>query len=99
MMTEERIYTNQWGDNCPVGLRGAKSGRKIGGYALKFDRLSQNLGGYVERIAPSFANQSRADGWPGVVCRYQHDDAFLLGSTGSGTLQCSVDSAGLPYEV
>ena len=99
-MTEERIYTSQWRDDpCPVGLRDAKSGRMIGGYALKFNRQSENLGGYRERIAPSFTNQSRAEGWPGVLCRYQHDDGFLLGSTSSGTLTCSVDDVGLLYEV
>jgi HK97 family phage prohead protease len=98
-MTQERIYTDQWRDPCPVELRSSKSGRMIGGYALKFNRLSQNLGGYIERIAPSFTNQSRADGFAGVVCRYNHSDELLLGTTSSGTLQCSVDDTGLLYEV
>jgi len=95
----ERIYTSQWKVPCPVELRSGKDSRMIGGYALKFDRLSQNLGGYVERIAPSFANQSRADGWPDVVCRYNHNDELLLGTTRSGTLQLSTDDVGLFYEV
>jgi HK97 family phage prohead protease len=95
----ERIYTSQWKVPCPVELRAGKDSRMIGGYALKFDRLSQNLGGYVERIAPSFANQSRSDGWPDVVCRYNHNDELLLGTTRSGTLKCSIDDVGLFYEV
>lgn len=95
----ERLYTSQWRVPCPVELRSSKSGRMIGGYALKFDRLSQNLGGYVERIAPSFTNQARADGWPDMVCRYNHNDELLLGTTRSGTLQCSTDDVGLLYEV
>jgi HK97 family phage prohead protease len=95
----ERIYTAQWGKPCPVEVRADGNGRMIGGYALKFDRLSQNLGGYRERIAPSFANKSRADGWPEVVCRYNHSDELVLGTTGSGTLKCSIDETGLFYEV
>jgi HK97 family phage prohead protease len=71
----------------------------IGGYALKFNKRSQNLGGYIEVIAPSFTNQSRADGWPDVVCRYNHNDELLLGTTRSGTLQLSADDVGLLYEV
>lgn len=71
----------------------------IGGYALKFERHSQNLGGYVERIAPSFTSQSRSEGWPDVVCRYNHNDELLLGTTRSGTLQLSVDDVGLIYDV
>lgn len=47
----------------PVKLR-ASSGnsRSIGGYAAMFNRQSENLGGFVERVAPSFFNKSRADG-------------------------------------
>jgi HK97 family phage prohead protease len=71
----------------------------IGGYAAKFDRLSQNLGGFVERIAPGFFNKSRGDGWPGVVARYNHDDNQLLGTSRAGTLRLGVDEVGLTYAV
>ena len=61
-MTEtERLAT------CgPVEVRAGIAGesRSIGGYALLFNSYSENLGGYFERIAPSFPNKSRADGWP-----------------------------------
>jgi HK97 family phage prohead protease len=50
-------------------------------------------------ISASFPNKSRADGWPGVVCRYNHDDEFLLGTTRSGTLRLSIDETGLNYDV
>lgn len=98
---EERVYTSQWKAPCPVELRarGDGSGRIIGGYALKFDKRSQNLGGYIERIAPSFVNDSRSEGWPDVVARYNHNDELLLGTTRSGTLQLSTDDIGLLYEV
>jgi len=82
-----------------VELRADGDGRNIGGYALKFDTYSQNLGGYVERIAPCFPNRARSEGWPGLVCRYNHKDDFLLGSVQSGTLRMGLDEIGLSYEV
>lgn len=36
-----------------VQVRKDADGERLGGYALKFNRLSQNLGGFVERIAPA----------------------------------------------
>lgn len=78
---------------------GADNKMTIGGYAAKFDRLSQNLGGFVERIEPTFFNKSRGDGWPGVVARYNHDDNQLLGTTRAGTLRLSIDEVGLDYGV
>jgi len=92
--SRERIYTAG-----VVELRADGDGRNIGGYALKFDTYSQNLGGYVERIAPCFPNRARSEGWPGLVCRYNHKDDFLLGSVQSGTLRMGLDEIGLSYEV
>jgi HK97 family phage prohead protease len=82
----------------PVELRVAGS-RLIGGYAAVFNSRSQNLGGFFEMIAPSFFNKSRADGWAGAVCRYEHDDKYLLGSTRGNTLRLNVDETGLDYTV
>lgn len=99
----ERIFTNMFvKEGSPIQVRSASNGapsRVIGGYASVFNRYSENLGGFVERVAPSFFNKSRADGWPGVVCRYNHQDNFLLGATRSGTLQLSIDETGLNYNV
>jgi len=76
--------------------------REIGGYAALFNRDSKNMP-YIERVMPSFFAKSRADGWPGtgagVVCRYNHDDMYLLGTTRSGTLRLSTDEQGLDYTV
>jgi HK97 family phage prohead protease len=84
----------------PVEIRSAGgNGRVIGGYALVFDRQSQNLGGYVERIDPRFLNKSRGDHWPGVMCRWNHSDQFLLGTVQSGTLRLNIDTVGLDYTV
>lgn len=81
-----------------VQIREAGGGRRLGGYALKFDRLSQNLGGFVERVAPGALTKTLRDGGD-VLCRYQHADEYLLGRTASGTLRLTVDDEGLDYEV
>jgi HK97 family phage prohead protease len=81
----------------PVEVRGATDGRTIGGYAAKFDRLSKNLGGFVERIAPGFFDKSRDDHWRDVMARYNHDD--LLGTTAAGSLRLALDDTGLDYSV
>jgi uncharacterized protein len=73
--------------------------RTIGGYAAKFNKPSQNLGGFVEVIAPSAFNRSRGNGWPDVMARYNHDDNMLLGTSTARTLRLEVDEVGLTYEV
>lgn len=85
--------------SAPVEYRAedAKPG-KLGGYALKFNRYSQNLGGFVEKIAPGALSKTLADGGD-VLARYQHEDNYLLGRTSAGTLRLSVDDNGLLYEV
>lgn len=92
--TERRFTPGQ------VEVRGSAEPdkRTIGGYAAKFGRPSQNLGGFVEVIAPSAFNRSRGNGWPDVQARYNHDDNMLLGTTNARTLRLSVDDTGLTYE-
>src|SRR5215211_7385087 len=82
-----------------VELRADSGKRNIGGYAAVFNKLSQNLGGFVEQLAPSAFNKSRGDGWPDVMARFNHEDAGLLGTTNSGTLKLKIDEFGLLYDV
>lgn len=70
----------------------------LSGYASVFNRLSQNLGGFVERVDPAAFNKSLADQVP-VLARYNHDDNHLLGTTEGGTLRLEVDGTGLRYDV
>lgn len=81
-----------------IEVRAESESRKLGGYALKFNTLSQNLGGFVETIAPGALTKTLSDGGE-VLCRYQHEDEFLLGRTSSGTLRLTLDEIGLLYEV
>lgn len=85
--------------NLPVEFReGAGTLGTLTGYASVFNRLSQNLGGFVERVDPAAFNKSVADQVP-VLARYNHDDNHLLGTTEGGTLTLEIDGTGLRYAV
>jgi hypothetical protein len=90
----ERRYTF-----VAVELRARGDKPRIGGYAAVFNRLSQNLGGFVEQVDPGAFNKSRGDGWPEVLARYNHDDNQLLGTSAAGTLRLELDNTGLLYDV
>jgi HK97 family phage prohead protease len=82
-----------------VELRSVEGRKHIGGYAAVFEKLSRNLGGFVEKVAPSAFNQSRQLGYPGTVCRLNHDRNQLLGTAESRTLTLRIDNVGLDYDV
>lgn len=93
-MDVERRYLAQ-----PVELRAVDGSPGIlAGYAAKFMRYSQNLGGFVEQVSTRAFTKSLADR-VSVLARYNHDDNHLLGTTDAGTLRMSLDEIGLPYEV
>jgi uncharacterized protein len=86
----------------PPELRQGDGGRgpsHIYGYAAAFNKLSRKLGGFVEQVSPLAFNECRADNWPDVVCRYNHRDDQLLGTTWARTLNLAVDETGLVYDV
>ena len=69
----------------------------IVGYAAKFDRESQDLGGFVEVIrAGAFTRAVKEDD---VRALLNHDPNFVLGRTKSGTLRLSEDETGLRIEI
>jgi HK97 family phage prohead protease len=75
--------------------RSAAENRKIGGHAALFNSLSQDLGGFVERIAPGAFDAVLNDD---VRALLNHQPDYVLGRTKSGTLSLSVDDRGLVYE-
>jgi hypothetical protein len=96
MIEVERRFTP---GQVEVRASAKQDSRTVGGYALKFNKQSRNLGGFVEQIDPRALNKSRGDGWPDVMARYNHDDNMLLGTTSARTLRLTVDEVGLVYEV
>lgn len=67
------------------------------GHAAVFNRLSENLGGFRERIDPgAFADTIRRDD---IVAYWQHRDYGVLGRRSAGTLRLNEDAVGLAVEV
>lgn len=81
-------------------VRAAKSGAGVvvEGHGAVFNTLSQNLGGFVERVDPGAFAKTLADN-PDVRALINHDPSALLGRSRSGTLRLSTDSTGLAYEI
>jgi uncharacterized protein len=95
-MTEIETRTTPMPVECRLASRG--SSRSIGGYALTFGGEA-DLGGFIERIAPSFCDRTRAKNFANVIARYNHDSSLVLGSVDNGTLRCNADNRGLDYTV
>jgi uncharacterized protein len=79
-------------------LRDLGGTKHIVGYASVFGKASRNLGGFVEQIDRRAFDSSMLAGWPDVVCRYNHDDNYLLGTTAADTLRLLIDDTGLLYD-
>ena len=70
---------------------------KIRGYAAVFDSLSEDLGGFTERInAGAFAEAIRRDDVRALI---NHDPNLVLGRNRSGTLTMREDGSGLAVEI
>jgi HK97 family phage prohead protease len=79
-----------------VEIRDGANGPVLEGYALKFNTVSQDLGGFVETVGSNALNKTLSDGGD-VLCRYQHSDDYILGRTGASTLTLTRDDVGLYY--
>jgi HK97 family phage prohead protease len=88
---ERRTFAMEWrvkGDTDPV----------IEGYAAVFNSLSQDLGGFREKIAPgAFARTIKNN--KEIMSLFNHDPSMVLGRTGNGTLTLREDKTGLHMEV
>ena len=68
----------------------------VRGYAAVFDQLSEDLGGFKEKINNrAFDKVLNND----VVALLNHDNNIVFGRTTSGTLKLSVDERGLVSEI
>jgi len=81
--------------------------RHIVGYAAVFNKTSRRLGNFHEQVMPgaftdalrSIEDRAHRDVPVNVVCRYNHKDDMVLGTTLAGTLQLAADERGLKYDV
>jgi HK97 family phage prohead protease len=69
------------------------SGRKVAGYPIVFLELSQDLGGYRERILPDAVEFD-----VGCYMDFNHSPDFILGRVAAGTLTLTTDTKGVRAE-
>lgn len=71
--------------------------QKIRGYAAVFGKLSEDLGGFREKIDPgAFAKSIENDD---IRALYNHDANYILGRNKAGTLILAEDDKGLAIEI
>ncbi len=70
---------------------------KINGYAAKFGKWSQDLGGFVEKIRKGAFDEAleKSD----IRALKNHNSDLILGRNTSGTLRLDTNSVGLRFEV
>src|SRR5262245_1416008 len=86
---------------CELGdLRVEARGRApvIRGYAIVFGRPSENLGGFVEVIAPEAVDRTLKD-HVDLRALVDHDPGKVIGRLSAGTLRVEKDSRGLSVEI
>lgn len=66
----------------------------VEGYALRFNTLSNDLGGFVETISPEALKEADLSD---VRCLIDHDSSKVLGRTTSETLELKIDEEGLYF--
>jgi HK97 family phage prohead protease len=68
------------------------------GYAIVFDALSSDRGGYVVRIAPQAVDRT-LNGNADVRALIDHDSAKVIGRKSAGTLSFAKDAKGLGVSI
>lgn len=78
-----------------IGSMSATDDMTLEGYALKFDKFSEDLGGYIEIIHKNALDDADLSD---VRCLMNHDENLVLGRTKNQTLELSVDEVGLQFK-
>ncbi len=76
----------------------SEGGRVVAsGIAIRYNSISKNLGGFVERILPGAARKTLKE--QDILALHEHDSRMLLGRTSSGTLRLTDSGEELRYEI
>ena len=77
----------------PAEIRKDANDKKFEGHSAVFDSLSEDLGGFREKIKPgAFLQTIKADD---IRALFNHDTNYVLGRSTSGTLSLAEDGQGL----
>jgi HK97 family phage prohead protease len=104
IMVAEQVERRDWefSEDGGAVVETRADGRPVlTGYAVRYNTLSVDLGGFRETILPGAFDKvlSRQRGKQDVVALFNHDPNQLLGRTSSGTLELTSDDKGLRYSV
>lgn len=88
---EQRVMSSTF----EVSKSDDKNPAHVTGHAAVFDQLSENLGGFREKIAPGAFDGVLNDD---VRALFNHDPNLILGRTAAKTLELSVDTTGLKVD-
>lgn len=94
---ERRMYSGA--PAFTLDERGAQAGRHLCGYAVVWDSLSQDLGGFRERIMRGAFAESLRDRERDVLALADHDTAKVLGRQSNNTLVLTEDGTGLLADI
>lgn len=86
----------------PMGRAASGTPGVVAGYAILWDELSLDLGGFLERIVRGAVDdtlKAARDGTHDILFQYAHDGQHLIGRTSSGHLKLTTDATGLQYEI
>lgn len=71
---------------------------RVSGYASVFDKPSENLGGFVERIKPGAFTETLKENRSDPRLLWDHNSQYVLGRRSAGTLVLEEDAKGLRFE-
>jgi len=73
------------------------TGSRVTGYAARFDQLSNDLGGFVERVDPRTFDKTlrETNEKNDIYALYNHDASEPLARTSDGSLELTADKVGL----